>query len=179
MNTGLGSVALVACIFLTTVRNAVAGVELSRAIEIAMTRWPNEATESVTMTGGKGRHGFYIRPIKVTPTADGVTAEGFFRHRHRGKDDRVYYSIVVQKGQPYKAVLTKIEYRGILDNEVVEVALEAGGATSNPGVKTAIAKAFVELLRKANIQRRLDGDWESQAVLIVDAIGARVAKELK
>jgi hypothetical protein len=168
-------VGLVMAFCLSPVVSAFADVTLSEAVEIAVQgRWADEKTQSITLNG----HGFYIRPVAVTRTSDGVTAEGFFRHRHRGKDDRVYYSIVAKKGQPYKAVLTRIHYRGLLDNSVVELGVEAAGATANETTGAGVAKAILEILKKLKLQRLFDGSWEPQAAKIVDAIGARLVKDV-
>jgi hypothetical protein len=156
--------------------STLADVTLSEAVEIAVQgRWADEKSQSITLGG----HGFYVRPVSVTGTSTGITAEGFFRHRHRGKDDRIYYSVVAMKEQPYKAIMTRIEYRGVLNSSMVEIGVDAAGAASG-GVKGAgVAKAIIEALKKLKIQRALDGNWEPQAAKVVDAIGARLAAELK
>jgi hypothetical protein len=153
--------------------SAFAGVTLSETVEIAVQgRWP---TQGITLGG----HGFYIRAVPVTRTGDGVTAQGYFLHQHLGKDDRIYYSIIARKGQPYKAVVTRIHYRGILDNLVVEPGAEAAGAATDESRGASVARAILGILKKLKLQRLFDGKWEPQAAKIVDAIGARLAHEVK
>lgn len=167
--------ALAAVLSLTQAGGTFADVTLPEAVEIAVQgRWADEPTQSITLNG----HGFYLRPVAVSRTADGATAEGFFRHRHRGMDDRVYYVIIARKGQPYKAVITKIEYRGVLGNSVVGLGVEATGAASNGATGAAVAAAILEALKKLKIQTIFDGKWEPQAAKVVDALGARLARDL-
>jgi hypothetical protein len=154
-------------------------VPLADAIEYAVQgKSPDPKKQHVTLNG----HGFNVSPVTIIKDADGVTAEGFFYHRHRGKDDRIHYKIVAKKGQPYSAILTKIEYRGplnALNNKVVQLGVDATGAAVGGPVGAAAAEAIQKVLKKLKLHRLFDGKWEREATKIVDELGKRVAKEAK
>jgi hypothetical protein len=106
---------------------------------------------------------------------DGET--GYFRHRHAGKDDRVFYSISVNDKNDYSAKITRIQYRGPLNAGIKKYGVEVAGALKETGAQGAILGFLLERVSKLNLQAKLDGNWELQAAKIVDAIGRRMAAD--
>lgn len=146
---------------------AHADVSTSEAVAIARQgKWPDEKTQSITRNG----HGFYVRPFSVVQSRDGLTASGFFRHRHRGKDDRIYFEVVVKKGQTYQAKITKIHFRGPLAiaNKVLDLGLDV-----------ADEKGFLAALKKkVNVSLLVDGNWIPEAREIVNEIARQLDAEV-
>ena len=135
---------------------------------------------TTSKTVNVGKHGFQIDAVKVQRTADGVRAEGFFRHVIKGKDDKVFYVIEVKKGEAPQVTMDRVEYNGLFGAGgkvklgVNWVGKKAGGV---PGVDEAV-KALNVVLKGLNaIQRKLIGKWEPSAVKVLDAIAARLAQE--
>jgi hypothetical protein len=125
-----------------------------------------------------GRHGFDVRPVfgpqsKVQRNGTKVRVENYFRHRIKGKDDRVHYLIEAEKGGPYRAQLVKIEYRGLGSSKAVEVGVSVAGALD--GRAESIFKGVKAGL--GAVQRLLTGNWEPSALQVIDALGARLASE--
>ena len=157
------------------IMTSVARADLPEAIESAMAGNGGQTDQRV-QTITVGRHGFYIRPFTVESTGEGATVDGFFRHRHRGKDDRIYYSIRATKDS-YTATLTRVEFRGLFSSgKVVNMGVLVTGAQFGPEGGLSAAGAF-KLLGK--LQTKLDGNWLPEAAQIVDAIGSRVHQKVK
>ncbi len=119
-------------------------------------------------------HHFYLRPHGNKNLLEkGETS--YFRHRHVGKDDRVFYSVTVKGKDSYDAKITRIQYRGPFNSGMKKLNMHVGGALKELGTKGAIAAKILSFLADLNIQSKLDGDWEVEAAIIVDAIGKRMA----
>jgi hypothetical protein len=129
------------------------------------------AVQRITVDG----HGFYVRPFTWTRAADSVTAKGYLRHCHRGKDDQFHYTIVATK-ESYEVTVTQIVYRGPL-NSLVKLAVKLVGKA---GPKGAVAAAVLDkaLKGKRPPQAVIDGHWERAALKILDALGVRLQQEL-
>lgn len=113
-----------------------------------------------------GRHGFELRPFKVQRVANGIKASGYFRHKVKGKDDRIYFEIEAINGRPPQGRITKIEYRGLFGSRVVKnVASIVWGA-----------KGKINLVFAQNVQKLLVGIWEPAAGTIVGHLAKRTAE---
>jgi len=134
---------------------------------------PSEDNQGVILDD----HHFYIRPITSNKNLLEPGETSYFRHRHVGNDDRVFYSVNVKGKDSYDAKITRIQYRGPFNSGMKKVNIHVGGALKDTGLSGAIAAKVLSLLAGLNIQSKLDGDWEVQAAKIVDAIGQRMASD--
>jgi hypothetical protein len=147
-------------------------------------------SSSVSVNG----HGFRIKPAEVTRTADSITVRGFIFHSIVGRDDRVYYTIEVRRGQPYVATIERIELGGLFGTSGtigvgVTWAARAGGglvgARLGGSTGTVVGPKVGEFvadkaLKVANwIQRKLIGNWTPSAPRILDGIASYFAKQLQ
>lgn len=119
-------------------------------------------------------HGFYIRSLANKNRLEG-NETGYFRHEHVGEDDRVFFSVKVIGAGKYEAKITRIEYRGPLNDGTKKYDLVVTGALSLAGPEAAIVGTILSFVKRLNLQSRLDGDWEVAAAKVVDAIGRRLA----
>ena len=74
--------------------------------------------------GGVGTYSFESRLRSLTnggtsgysPPAK-ITVTGYFWHVIAGENDRIYYTIVVQKGRPYEATVDRIDLGGLFEDK--------------------------------------------------------------
>ncbi len=145
-----------------------------------------------------GKHGFVIKKRKSTvERAEGkITVTGYFWHVIAGENDRIYYTIVVQKGQPYKATIERIDLGGLFEdkkNSVVNVGAtmiaEIGGGLAGAiiteglggnAIGGEVGKALEKLaLKLANaVQRKLIGNWTPGIPVILDGMANYFANQL-
>ncbi len=160
---------------------AFSGNRLAAAVDMAVRgKWADEDTQSVTLNG----HGFYIRPVGAKTDLTRAGETGYFRHRHRGKDDRVFYKIKVSNGRVEVAEITRIEYRGPFNQGgMIELGVGVVGVSEGGADGALVAQKLWERIKGAfkdgNFARITDGDWEKEAAKIVDAIATRMAKDAK
>ena len=135
-----------------------------------------------------GKHGFVIKKRKATVerTGDTITVTGYFWHVIAGRNDRVYYTIVVRKGQPYQATVDRIEFGGLFgDGGKLNVGLRwtakvggglAGaiiaenpeGAAPGSAVSEVVENLVLKLANK--LQRKLIGNWTPCIPEILDGM---------
>lgn len=129
-------------------------------------------------------HSFEVKPLEMEFIENGLKVESSFRHVIVGKDDRVHYILEAVTGQPYKATLVKIDFNGIAGFKVLKVGatfvgagvgnLVGGGGGAAEGI--AIVNGILNGLSK--FQKLLIGKWEPSAVKLIDALGARLSKDV-
>jgi hypothetical protein len=154
--------------------------------------FPDE-DESVVVDG----HHFFIRSVKNKNLLKGDET-GYFRHQHVGQDDRVFYTVKLgkKKGE-HRSFISRIEFRGPLNKDGTKrFGIEVtgalgiaggifGGILGGPegaaaGKKAGeIAAKIIRFLQDLNLQAVLDGNWPVAAAKCVDAIGRRMAQDIK
>jgi hypothetical protein len=159
-----------------------------------------EKSEVVDIDG----HGFVVKKRKSTVERDGntITVSGYIWHDIAGENDRIYYTIVVRKGQPYEATIEEIDLGGLFKNKksrVVDVGLswsaQAGGGlagailTKHPvgaeigrevgeEVGKVVGKTVGKYLEKAvlkvanKVQRKLIGNWTPAMGVMLDGMAS-------
>lgn len=134
---------------------------------------PKEDSQSIKL----GKHDFYLRPIGNQNLLEkGETS--YFRHKHIGQDNRVFYSINVKGKNSYDAKITRIQYNGPFNSGGSKnFDLLVNGALKESGPKGEIASKVLNFIEDLNLQSKIDGDWEVEATKIVDAIGKRKAMD--
>ena len=154
-------------------------MQLDKAVDLAVRgKFPDD---DVRVAG----HGFFVRALVPSDLlAKGET--GYLRHTHIGKDDRIFYSIQIldkSKGT-FTAKMTRIQFRGPFNSGTKKfgpVGVTIGGllgASGNPiaaGAGAALA-AISKFLKDFKLQSKIDGDFVTAAVTIINAIGRRMAK---
>jgi hypothetical protein len=123
-----------------------------------------------------GKHGFDLKPIGtdgsgkkvIIETATSKTFAGSFHHRIVGKNDVVYYTIVVEKGRSPRGVVTSIKYRGLSTNVWVRLGCKAAAA-SIPGIDGTDILDAVKVAQQWAV-----GSWEESAQMIVDEMAAQL-----
>lgn len=147
-------------------------MSLAKDIEPAFGR--NAKVVTIKVDG----HGFDIRPpfgpqAKVQRTPNSIKLENYFRHRVASKDNRVHYLLEAHRGKAHRAKLVKIEYRGFGKNQAVEIGADVAGAIKGGKVTTELLKGVID-----NFHKLLQGNWEPSAAKVIDALGARLAREV-
>jgi hypothetical protein len=137
----------------------------------------------ITIKDGNKQHGFEVKPLQIEVLENGLRVQSSFRHLVLGKDDRVHYILEAVKGQPYKATLVKIDYNGLFGGKTVKVGVELAGAAvaavASPAALVAAVAALKNILNALSaLQKKLVGKWEPSAVQVIDALGARLSKEV-
>lgn len=137
-------------------------------------------------------HDFYIRSVKNKGELSKPNETSYFRHEHKGKDDRVFYEITLgAKRGMYTAKLTRIQFRGPFVNNgfrdigkhgiditgAIQVLTAAASVWGSPG-NPANWIEFGKVIKDLDVQGFIDGNWVPAAAKVVDKIGARMARDL-
>jgi len=153
-------------------------MNLEKAIDLAVRgKFPDDG---VRVNG----HGFFVRALVGSDLLK--TGEtGYLRHEHIGKDDRIFYSIKVldkSKGT-FTAKITRIQFRGPFNSGTKKfgpTGVAIGGLLGSTGVAVTAGAALAAIsafLKDFKLQAMFDGDFVSAAIIIINKIGARLAKQ--
>jgi hypothetical protein len=126
-----------------------------------------------------GKHGFKIKKYKSSvERAEGkITVKGYFWHDIDGENDRIYYTIVAEKGQAPQITVERIDINGLVGSDsklTVGVTWAAGAAGGK--VAETVSKGILKLANA--VQRKLIGNWTPGIPVILEGMANYFAKQL-